>query len=595
MSAVAPAPAPARATFVESSSRRAPRASAETLRAPAPLARARNALTPRVVASHPTRGRVVVRLAPRAVAAGGSDLKIGATPDDDDSPDLARSDDGAPANPELADDADDADHLRTETDGGGGGSGEGGGGEGGSGGSGSGGSGSGGSGSESESSGASTSADAAATLAGWAAAAAEKASEFRAVDGGLRAGAASLFAANLATWTTMRAAAGREARGAERRRADDARVAAAAEAEKLAREEAAAAEYEKAELAKAELEDEERRRAKALVAASDAASVASRLPDSVASPAPAIASITALATVNQVTQVAAEAEERAVGGFAGEEDVASANAASDAAASSPARGMPFAVIPSDAEDPRVVAALQDAAEAQVAAADAMRAAAAATRAAADATAAAQLLQTAIAAGADAGEDAPASRVAADVAKQNAADAERAAATAELAAARHVARGERTGVPSSAAMPLVSVPAAAEESPAKGAARAVGRVAGACASAVAVAVRRGAPVVVDGVRSFADEHGPKATRHARSLAGVVAAKARDAWRGVDVETVARNGRTVVTTSPGLKQRLAGGYEKIRRLSGLRGAREVGKKIEKAKEKKDATAAEAGGKP
>lgn len=595
MSAVAPAPAPARATFVESSSRRAPRASAETLRAPAPLARARNALTPRVVASHPTRGRVVVRLAPRAVAAGGSDLKIGATPDDDDSPDLARSDDGAPANPELADDADDADHLRTETDGGGGGSGEGGGGEGGSGGSGSGGSGSGGSGSESESSGASTSADAAATLAGWAAAAAEKASEFRAVDGGLRAGAASLFAANLATWTTMRAAAGREARGAERRRADDARVAAAAEAEKLAREEAAAAEYEKAELAKAELEDEERRRAKALVAASDAASVASRLPDSVASPAPAIASITALATVNQVTQVAAEAEERAVGGFAGEDDVASANAASDAAASSPARGMPFAVIPSDAEDPRVVAALQDAAEAQVAAADAMRAAAAATRAAADATAAAQLLQTAIAAGADAGEDAPASRVAADDAKQNAADAERAAATAELAAARHVARGERTGVPSSAAMPLVSVPAAAEESPAKGAARAVGRVAGACASAVAVAVRRGAPVVVDGVRSFADEHGPKATRHARSLAGVVAAKARDAWRGVDVETVARNGRTVVTTSPGLKQRLAGGYEKIRRLSGLRGAREVGKKIEKAKEKKDATAAEAGGKP
>ena len=141
----------------------------------------------------------------------------------------------------------------------------------------------------------------------------------------------------------------------------------------------------------------------------------------------------------------------------------------------------------------------------------------------------------------------------------------------------------------------AVPAAAEESPAKGAARAVGRVAGACASAVAVAVRRGAPVVVDGVRSFADEHGPKATRHARSFAGVVAAKARDAWRGVDVETVARNGRTVVTTSPGIKQRLAGGYEKIRRLSGLRDAREVGKKIEKAKEKKDATAAEAGGKP
>ena len=448
---------------------------------------------------------------------------------------------------------------------------------------------------ESESSGA-MDPSAAATLAGWAAAAAEKASEFRAVDGGVRAGAASLFAANLATWTTMRAAAGREARGAERRRADAERVAAAAEAEKRTREEAAAAEYERAELAKAELEDEERRRAKALVAASDAASVASRVPDSVASPAPAVASITALATVNQVTRVAAEAEEPSVGGFAGEEDAAASDAAfADATSSSPATGMPFAVIPSDAEDPRVVAALQDAAEAQVAAANAMRAAAAATRAAADATAAAQLLQTAIAAGADAGEDAPASRVAAADAKQNAADAERAAAAAEFAAARHVARGERTGVPSSAAMPLVSVPAAAEESPAKGAARAVGRAAGACASAVAVAVRRGAPAVVDGVRSFADEHGPKATRHARSFAGVVAAKARDAWRGVDVETVARNGRTVVTTSPGIKQRLAGGYEKIRRLSGLRGAREVGKKIEKAKEKKDATAAEGAGKP
>ena len=266
------------------------------------------------------------------------------------------------------------------------------------------------------------------------------------MDGGLRAGAASLFAANLATWTTMRAAAGREARGAERRRADAERVAAAAEAEKRTREEAAAAEYEKAELAKAELEDEERRRAKALVAASDAASVASRVPDSVASPAPAVASITALATVNQVTRVAAEAEEPSVGGFAGEEDAAASDAAfADATSSSPATGMPFAVIPSDAEDPRVVAALQDAAEAQVAAANAMRAAAAATRAAADATAAAQLLQTAIAAGADAGEDAPASRAAAAAdAKQNAADAERAAAAAEFAAARHVARGERTG-------------------------------------------------------------------------------------------------------------------------------------------------------
>lgn len=129
MSAVAPAPA--RATIVESSSRRAPRASAETPRAPAPLSRARNALAPRVVASRPTRGRVVVRLAPRAVATGGPDLKISATPDDDDSPDLAsRSDaslpdaaDGAPADPEtrhvqLADDAADDADAQTEAGGG---------------------------------------------------------------------------------------------------------------------------------------------------------------------------------------------------------------------------------------------------------------------------------------------------------------------------------------------------------------------------------------------------------------------------------------------------------------------------------------------
>jgi hypothetical protein len=47
----------------------------------------------------------------------------------------------------------------------------------------------------------------------------------------------------------------------------------------------------------------------------------------------------------------------------------------------------------------VVAALRDAAEAQMAAAEAMRAAAAATRSAADATAAVQLLQTSIASGA----------------------------------------------------------------------------------------------------------------------------------------------------------------------------------------------------
>ena len=66
------------------------------------------------------------------------------------------------------------------------------------------------------------------------------------------------------------------------------------------------------------------------------------------------------------------------------------------------RGVRFAVIPGDATDPRVVAALRDAAEAQAAAAAAMRAASAATRAAAEATDAAQRLQSAIASGADEG-------------------------------------------------------------------------------------------------------------------------------------------------------------------------------------------------
>ena len=63
--------------------------------------------------------------------------------------------------------------------------------------------------------------------------------------------------------------------------------------------------------------------------------------------------------------------------------------------------------------------------------------------------------------------------------------------------------------------------------------------------------------------------------------------------VDVETVARNGRTVVTHSPGIKERVAGGYEKMRNLSGLRGARDAGKNTEKGKEKKDAAAAAGGG--
>ena len=92
-----PRPRARRSSIVVSSR---PRASRRPF-APRALARARNALTPRVVASHPTRGRVVVRLAPRAVAAGGSDLKIGAAPDDDGviSPDPTTAPRPAPNSP----------------------------------------------------------------------------------------------------------------------------------------------------------------------------------------------------------------------------------------------------------------------------------------------------------------------------------------------------------------------------------------------------------------------------------------------------------------------------------------------------------------
>ena len=75
------------------------------------------------------------------------------------------------------------------------------------------------------------------------------------------------------------------------------------------------------------------------------------------------------------------AEEAAEEAAAEAEEAARAYAAEGFAPEGPgAGGVRFAVIPEDAKDPRVTAALRDAAEAQVAAAEAMRAAAAATRA-----------------------------------------------------------------------------------------------------------------------------------------------------------------------------------------------------------------------
>ena len=131
----------------------------------------------------------------------------------------------------------------------------------------------------------------------------------------------------------------------------------------------------------------------------------------------------------------------------------------------------FAVIPDDARDPRVVAALGDAARAQAAAANAMAAAAAATKRAAEATDAAQRLQRAIAAGAT--------------------EAELAAAVAatSLAADRAVEEGSRAGYVTSGAGTVDRALNVAGEG--------IGRVAGAVARGVSVAT----PAVVDGARRY----------------------------------------------------------------------------------------------
>jgi len=131
----------------------------------------------------------------------------------------------------------------------------------------------------------------------------------------------------------------------------------------------------------------------------------------------------------------------------------------------------FAVIPDDARDPRVVAALGDAARAQAAAAGAMAAAAAATKRAAEATDAAQRLQRAIAAGAT--------------------EAELAAAVAatSLAADRAVEEGSRAEYVTSGAGTVDRALNVAGEG--------IGRVAGAVARGVSVAT----PAVVDGARRY----------------------------------------------------------------------------------------------
>ena len=132
----------------------------------------------------------------------------------------------------------------------------------------------------------------------------------------------------------------------------------------------------------------------------------------------------------------------------------------------------FAVIPDDARDPRVVAALGDAARAQAAAAGAMAAAAAATKRAAEATDAAQRLQRAIAAGATEAELAAL------------------AAATSIAADRAVEEGSRAGY-------AVTSGAGTVDRALNVAGEGIGRVAGAVARGVSVAT----PAVVDGARRY----------------------------------------------------------------------------------------------
>jgi hypothetical protein len=132
----------------------------------------------------------------------------------------------------------------------------------------------------------------------------------------------------------------------------------------------------------------------------------------------------------------------------------------------------FAVIPDDARDPRVVAALGDAARAQAAAAGAMAAAAAATKRAAEATDAAQRLQRPIAAGATEAELAAV------------------AAATSLAADRAVEEGSRAGY-------AVTSGAGTVDRALNVAGEGIGRVAGAVARGVSVAT----PAVVDGARRY----------------------------------------------------------------------------------------------
>jgi hypothetical protein len=548
-----------------------------------------------LVARHPPRRRVVC-LVPSAVATGGDDVKVGSSQESsksagDDGECAIKSDgqieclgaetpEGAETTAAPPSRGDGGGDISDAPPRGGGGGGGGGGDDGGGGGDDEG-----DEGEESSVPSPLSPSAATAALAGWASAAAngakgasDLAALRSAVDGGIGAAVASLFGLNLVAATALRSATRRERERAARAKAE-------AEAAESARVDAAAQRWDAEEAEAAVL------RASKLAAAEAAA----RDAGVDAPPVPAGA-LTALASVegDRAVNAAHAAEEAAEEAAAEAEEAARAYAAEGFAPEGPgAGGVRFAVIPEDAKDPRVIAALRDAAEAQVAAAEAMRAAAAATRAAADATAAVQALQATIAAGEDepSGEDG--ARAAAEAGRAAAAHgraADRAAGAAVGAAARvtgHHASGgasleprmepARLGspdedyyatprfVPREAPSPHEFSPR--DVSPGAKAARAAGRALVGAAGAVFAGVRAGVPVVASKARELAVEHGPGARKGAASFAGAVVSGAKKAWEGVDVETVGRNGRTVVKHRPGLREGIAAGYGKVRKLSGL----------------------------
>ena len=244
------------------------------------------------------------------------------------------------------------------------------------------------------------------------------------------------------------------------------------------------------------------------------------------------------------------------------------------------RGVRFAVIPGDATDPRVVAALRDAAEAQAAAAAAMRAASAATRAAAEATDAAQRLQSAIASGADEGaRDGGLS----DGANEGASTASRAARAHARAAADAAETAERAGTSArgrSGAFPRTfegtdegkeDVGKDDASSVGRRAARAAGGAAARAARFVGAGVVEGArrvvPAVASGVASAVETHGPAVRREAGSLGARAGAALSRAWNGVDETVVRRNGRSETVRRAGARERLAAAFAALRRASGL----------------------------